>query len=212
MRNSAATSNRWPVWLPLPVQVTVVRAKLPRHAGGSRSHRLRRVGPLNCHPSWVYLCLDLGPRAHGRTTMASDFDPTKAIPADDSTEDLPAVIPQGGEVVVAVQPEGLLVGGDPAEVDAYVERIQRFAPDTRSMSSESIRPCSATRPAWRQARRRSSGNRQVRATSSRKCQGDSEGQAHPRHRRLLPHDDPRCRTRSSSANSSGSRPMSTPRG
>lgn len=59
--------------------------------------------------------------------MASDFDPTKAIPADDSAEDLPAVIPQGGEVVVAVQPEGLLVGGDPAEVEAYVERIRGSA-------------------------------------------------------------------------------------
>ena len=55
--------------------------------------------------------------------MASDFDPTIANPADD----LPAVISHDGEVVVSVQPEGLLVAGDPAEIEVYVERIRSSA-------------------------------------------------------------------------------------
>ncbi|WP_235892480.1 hypothetical protein [Mycolicibacterium hodleri] len=48
-------------------------------------------------------------------------------PTDDSIEILPAVIPQEGEVAVCVQAEGLLVAGDPAEIEAYVERIRGLA-------------------------------------------------------------------------------------
>lgn len=48
-----------------------------------------------------------------------------ATPAENSEiDDLPAVIPREGEVAVSVQAEGLLVAGDPAEIESYVERIQ----------------------------------------------------------------------------------------
>jgi hypothetical protein len=48
-----------------------------------------------------------------------------ATPAEHSEiDDLPAVIPHEGEVVVSVQTEGLLVAGDPAEIENYVERIR----------------------------------------------------------------------------------------
>ena len=54
---------------------------------------------------------------------------TELVPtsSDDSSEDLPAVVPHEGEVAVSIQPEGLLVAGDPSEIDAYVERIRGVA-------------------------------------------------------------------------------------
>lgn len=56
--------------------------------------------------------------------MASDC-------AEDRNDDgLPAVITEEGELVVSVQPEGLLVAGDPAEIEAYVERIRGLAGST----------------------------------------------------------------------------------
>jgi hypothetical protein len=48
-------------------------------------------------------------------------------PAEEPGDDLPTIIGQEGDVVVSVQPEGLLVAGDPAEVEAYVDRIRGFA-------------------------------------------------------------------------------------
>jgi hypothetical protein len=59
--------------------------------------------------------------------MASELDPVTPMPAEHAPDDLPAVIPQDGEVAVSVQPEGLLVAGDPSEIDAYVERIREAA-------------------------------------------------------------------------------------
>ena len=59
--------------------------------------------------------------------MANEIDPATSAPADGTPDNLPVVIPQGGEVAVSVQPEGLLVAGDPSEVEAYVERIRGVA-------------------------------------------------------------------------------------
>lgn len=51
-----------------------------------------------------------------------------AVPAvRDEFDDLPAVIPDDGEVVVSVQAEGLLVAGNPADIESYVERIRSSA-------------------------------------------------------------------------------------
>ncbi len=52
--------------------------------------------------------------------MANDVDPTQPS-ADDN---LPAVIAGADEVVVSVQSEGLLVAGDPEDVEAYLDRIR----------------------------------------------------------------------------------------
>ncbi len=62
--------------------------------------------------------------------MASNLDPARPEPVDASSDELPAVIPQDGEVAVVVQPEGLLLAGDPAEVEVYVERIRGIAANT----------------------------------------------------------------------------------
>ena len=43
--------------------------------------------------------------------------------ANDEGSRLPAQ-PSGGDIEIAVQPEGLLVGGDPETVDAYLERLR----------------------------------------------------------------------------------------
>ncbi|WP_036434477.1 type 1 glutamine amidotransferase family protein, partial [Mycolicibacterium mageritense] len=58
--------------------------------------------------------------------MASDLEPSSPKPSDSSGE-LPAVVPHEGEVAVSVQPEGLLVAGDPSEIEAYVERVRGVA-------------------------------------------------------------------------------------
>jgi hypothetical protein len=58
--------------------------------------------------------------------MASDSQQTEANSACEAGETLPAVIPKDGEVVVSVQPEGLLVAGDGSEIAAYIERIRDF--------------------------------------------------------------------------------------
>ncbi|WP_234801761.1 type 1 glutamine amidotransferase family protein [Mycolicibacterium conceptionense] len=59
--------------------------------------------------------------------MAGDLDSAAPMPEDHVPDDIPAVIAQEGEVVVAVQPEGLLVAGDPTEIEAYVDRIRGAA-------------------------------------------------------------------------------------
>ncbi|WP_235568027.1 hypothetical protein [Mycobacterium sp. Root135] len=48
-------------------------------------------------------------------------------PDDGSDEALPAVILREGEIAVSVQAEGLLVAGDPTEIEAYVDRIRGLA-------------------------------------------------------------------------------------
>ena len=48
-------------------------------------------------------------------------------PADHSIETLPAVIPREGEFAVSVQAEGLLIAGDPSEIEAYVDKIRGLA-------------------------------------------------------------------------------------
>lgn len=47
--------------------------------------------------------------------------------AGEHIETLQAVIPLEGELAVSVQAEGLLVAGDPAEIEAYVDRIRGLA-------------------------------------------------------------------------------------
>ncbi|CDP85249.1 MULTISPECIES: hypothetical protein [Mycolicibacterium] len=59
--------------------------------------------------------------------MASDLDPVTPAPVSSAPDELPAVVPHDGEIAVSVQPEGLLVAGDPSEIEAYVERIRGVA-------------------------------------------------------------------------------------
>jgi hypothetical protein len=56
--------------------------------------------------------------------MADDFDPNNDAVAERADDPPPAQVAQDGEIVVSVQPEGLLVSGDPIDVEAYVERIR----------------------------------------------------------------------------------------
>src|SRR5690242_11328306 len=54
--------------------------------------------------------------------MVNEQDPETPTP---STEVSP--IEGQGEIAVSLQPEGLLVAGDEAEIDEYVQRIRGFA-------------------------------------------------------------------------------------
>lgn len=57
--------------------------------------------------------------------MPDDLDPTTPAPIESEPDTLPVVLQQdGAEIAVSVQPEGLLVAGDSAEVEAYIERIR----------------------------------------------------------------------------------------
>lgn len=55
--------------------------------------------------------------------MASDLDRVTPATVNNAPDELPAVVPHDGEIAVSLQPEGLLVAGDPSENEAYVERI-----------------------------------------------------------------------------------------
>ncbi|GJF12573.1 hypothetical protein NGTWS1803_22660 [Mycolicibacterium cyprinidarum] len=56
--------------------------------------------------------------------MADDLDPMTPPFVENGSDALPAVIEQNGEIAISVQSEGLLVAGDPTEIEAYVERIR----------------------------------------------------------------------------------------
>ena len=58
--------------------------------------------------------------------MANNSDLT-AGGHHDRSENLPALAHEEGEIVVSMQPEGMLIGGDPESVDDYLQRIQRSA-------------------------------------------------------------------------------------
>jgi hypothetical protein len=60
--------------------------------------------------------------------MSDDTVPNEPEKDDHSSVRLPSIIDgQKGEVVVALQPEGVLVGGDPDAVDSYLSRLRDFA-------------------------------------------------------------------------------------
>lgn len=61
--------------------------------------------------------------------MPNELDPTTPAPVGSVPDGLPAVIPHDGGVAVSIQSEGLLVAGDPSEIQAYVERIRGVAGD-----------------------------------------------------------------------------------
>ncbi len=42
----------------------------------------------------------------------------------DDVGDLPTVATAQGEIVVSVQPEGLLISGDAGDIEAYIDRIR----------------------------------------------------------------------------------------
>jgi hypothetical protein len=50
------------------------------------------------------------------------------VPLEKKSDGLPAVREDGG-VVVSLQPEGLVIGGDPVEVESYLSRIRKAAGD-----------------------------------------------------------------------------------
>lgn len=56
--------------------------------------------------------------------MAGDVERSESTTADVASGELPAVIPREGELALSVQPEGLLVAGDPSGIEAFVERIR----------------------------------------------------------------------------------------
>ncbi|MFA5608474.1 MAG: hypothetical protein WDA07_15110 [Leucobacter sp.] len=56
--------------------------------------------------------------------MADDLVSMPPGPADDEPDPLPALQQDGGEIAISVQPEGLLLAGDPIEIAAYVDRIR----------------------------------------------------------------------------------------
>ncbi len=56
--------------------------------------------------------------------MADDLVPVTPAHVGSEPDTLPTTIPDSGEIAISVQSEGLLVAGDPAEIEAYVERIQ----------------------------------------------------------------------------------------
>lgn len=55
--------------------------------------------------------------------MADQSDPGRSHRTAEISDGLPAV-EQEGEIAVCVQSEGVLVAGDPAEIDAYIDRIR----------------------------------------------------------------------------------------
>ncbi|MGQ9351425.1 hypothetical protein [Mycolicibacterium gilvum] len=57
--------------------------------------------------------------------MADGLVPmTPPGPADGEPAALPAIQQHGRQIAVSVQPEALLLAGDPAEIAAYVERVR----------------------------------------------------------------------------------------
>lgn len=60
------------------------------------------------------------------TPLAGDLEPMTPEGIDKAPETLPAVR-QHGEMAIAVQSEGLLVAGDPTDIEAYIERIRGIA-------------------------------------------------------------------------------------
>lgn len=63
--------------------------------------------------------------------QASDQPDTGVGELGETFVRLPSIIGgQRGEVIVALQPEGLLVGGDPAGVESYLSRIRQAAGHT----------------------------------------------------------------------------------
>jgi hypothetical protein len=56
--------------------------------------------------------------------LVDEPDPMTPAPIGAARVGLPAVIPQDGEIAISVQSEGLLVAGDPAEIETYIERIR----------------------------------------------------------------------------------------
>lgn len=56
--------------------------------------------------------------------MADDLVPMTPGPIDNEPGSLPAVNQRSGELTISVQSEGVLVAGDPTEIEAYVERIR----------------------------------------------------------------------------------------
>jgi hypothetical protein len=59
--------------------------------------------------------------------MASDLEPTRPTAVDNTSDELATVVLHEGEIAVSVQPEGLLVAGEPSEIEAYVEQMRNLA-------------------------------------------------------------------------------------
>lgn len=56
--------------------------------------------------------------------MADDLVPMAKKPTGNEPDALPELEQHNGELAISVQPEGLLLGGDPTEIEAYVDRIR----------------------------------------------------------------------------------------
>lgn len=59
--------------------------------------------------------------------MAGDLDPVTPARIDSAPDTLPAAVQREGEIAVSVQSEGLLVAGDPTDVEEYIDRIRGLA-------------------------------------------------------------------------------------
>ncbi len=56
--------------------------------------------------------------------MADDLVPMAKKPTGNEPDALPELEQHNGELAISVQPEGLLLGGDPTEIEAHVDRIR----------------------------------------------------------------------------------------
>lgn len=61
--------------------------------------------------------------------MAGDPDPVAPASIERASDTLPAAVQRDGEIAISVQSEGLLVAGDPTEIDAYIDRIRGVVGD-----------------------------------------------------------------------------------
>ena len=59
--------------------------------------------------------------------MAGDLDPTAPARIDIAPDTTPGAVQQDGEIAISIQSEGLLIAGDPTEIEGYIERIRDAA-------------------------------------------------------------------------------------
>ena len=71
--------------------------------------------------------LDCANKSKKGTHMTGALEPSQSASVDNLSDEVPAMISHDGELAVSVQPEGLLVAGDPSDIEAYVERIRGVA-------------------------------------------------------------------------------------
>ena len=136
--------------------LSIVLAKISAASSGAgvdlgqlvmeKSHPSVRVPAEASRPAWqapptrvalrLRTLVAVAPLAPGRhldfarerrgNQLAGDLEPVTPDHIDEVPDTLPAVVEQG-EIAISVQSEGVLVAGDPAQIDEYIERIRGIA-------------------------------------------------------------------------------------